>query len=205
MHLQRTRLPHGRRGSSQSRSRSFFSRSAPQPRPARQGGRGGGVLARSGRSHRIPGRVRLGGAVAGRYRGGRCHFAGNLLGDRNLASTTFFAVANAGGPLMSRDFSGGSPARHLNSMSYGVLWVVHRHDNYNHCQRFGARLDLRSFTPRSPPSRRCRIARSFRNRGHDCRRASHDRAGFILAQRSARREIVEGRSRSRSWRCCACS
>ena len=27
-------------------------------------------------------------------------FAANLLGDRNLASTTFFAVANAGGPII---------------------------------------------------------------------------------------------------------
>ena len=48
-------------------------------------------------------------------------FAANLLGDRNLASTTFFAVANAGGALsLSQGSSSDSMAHHLNSMSCAV-------------------------------------------------------------------------------------
>lgn len=41
-------------------------------------------------------------------------FAANLLGDRNLVSTTFFAVANAGGPLIVAGLIQRFLAHHLN-------------------------------------------------------------------------------------------
>ena len=47
-------------------------------------------------------------------------FAANLLGDRNLASTTVFAVANAGSPVIVAGSSSDSVAHHLNSMSCAV-------------------------------------------------------------------------------------